>query len=261
MKFCLRYGHRKNILDQADEIKVSFKDRKILPEIFEKYPDKTIILSLQPRENRIIDWEELKNYNTLSRNKLITEAFESWEILNSINNGIPSYSGLPVTAFHQAKALVHMGVCYLNIDAPLFFQLPQLKELTECPLRITPNLAAKDDLKRENGIYGSWIRPEDLDIYDEYISTYEFNADGLNQEEAIFDIYKNKQKWNVRLDLLITDLDYPALNRLIVKDVIKKRINCGQRCMNGGACRACYRAMMFANENFLLEAQEQIDHN
>ena len=31
MKFCLRYGHRKNILDQADEIKVSFKDRKILP--------------------------------------------------------------------------------------------------------------------------------------------------------------------------------------------------------------------------------------
>ena len=71
MKFCLRYGHRKNILNQADEIKVSFKDRKILPEIFEKYPDKTIILSLQPRENRIIDWEELKNYDTLSRDKLI----------------------------------------------------------------------------------------------------------------------------------------------------------------------------------------------
>ena len=261
MKFCLRYGHRKNVLDQADEIKVSFKDRKILPEIFEQYPDKTVILSLQPRENRTIDWEELKNYNTLARNKLITEAFEGWEILKSIENGIPSYSGLPVTAFHQARALVHMGVCYLNIDAPLFFQLPQLKELTSCPLRVTPNLAAKDDLVRENGIYGSWIRPEDLDIYDEYITAYEFNADGLNQEEAIFDIYKNKQEWNVRLDLLVTDLDYPAINRLIVKDVIKKRVNCGQRCMNGGACHACYRAMMFANENFLLEAQEQVSRN
>ena len=46
-----------------------------------------------------------------------------------------------------------------------------------------------------------------------------------------------------------------------LKDVIKKRVSCGQRCMSGGACRACYRAMMFANEDFLLEAQELIDNN
>ena len=50
MKYCLKYWQKQNLLEEADEIKVSFKDRKILPELFEKYPTKTFILSLFPRK-------------------------------------------------------------------------------------------------------------------------------------------------------------------------------------------------------------------
>lgn len=261
MKYCLRYGHRSNLLNQADEIKVTFKDRAVLLDIFEKYPDKTIILSLRPRATDELDWTELDNYNTLSRGKLMLEAFDTPDMMASAAARIPFYCGIPVTSFYQAKALVEMGVQYLNIDAPIFFQLPQLKQLTKCPLRVIPNLASKDGYYRKGAIHGSWIRPEDTDIYAPYITTYEFYAEDPLQEEAIFDTYKNKQEWKVRLDLLISDLNYPAINRLIPKEAMSRRIECGQRCECGAMCRVCDRALMIANEEFIEEAKAQIESN
>ena len=88
MKYCLKYWQKQNLLEEADEIKVSFKDRKILPELFEKYPTKTFILSLFPRKELEIDWKELINFNILSRDKLIIEGFEPWEIIKAIENKI-----------------------------------------------------------------------------------------------------------------------------------------------------------------------------
>lgn len=44
----------------------------------------------------------------------------------------------------------------------------------------------------ENGIKGTYIRPEDIEYYEEYINTICFYNEGLKQEETLFDIYKNK---------------------------------------------------------------------
>ncbi len=44
MKFCLSSRQSEAYLQKADEIRVDFRDRNIIPELAEKYPDKTIIL-------------------------------------------------------------------------------------------------------------------------------------------------------------------------------------------------------------------------
>ena len=44
MKFCLGARQTEEYLKKADEIKVDFRDRNIIPDLAEKYPDKTIIL-------------------------------------------------------------------------------------------------------------------------------------------------------------------------------------------------------------------------
>ena len=251
MKYCLKYWQKQNLLEEADEIKVSFKDRKILPELFEKYPTKTFILSLFPRKELEIDWKELINFNILSRNKLIIEGFEPWEIIKAIENKIPAYCGNAATTFYQAQGYVKMGVCYLLVDAPLFFNLGALKKMTDCPIRTIPNVANSDNLVHENGVVGSWIRPEDLSLYEHLIDTIEFDTEDEKQEETLYDIYKNKKYWPVRLDILIKDLNYPVVNRLILKKAMEKRLTCGQHCVEDGMCHVCYRALDLANPDLL----------
>lgn len=260
MKYCVNYEDQlHSVLMQADEIKVEFKNRKLLPDIFDKYPDKTIILSLSPRANYELDWDELKEYNTLSRGKLILRARDTWEIMEAVDKEIPVYSGNPVTSFYQAKALVQMGVVYLIPDAPIFFELNKLKNMTECPLRAIPNIAYLDDLIRPDGINGTWIRPEDQDLYNEYITTLEFSADSPQQEAAIFDVYRNQKEWRVRLDLLIKNIGTSAVGRLILKESMKRRLNCGQRCCSSNDCHICYNTLNLANAQLLEQLKENKD--
>lgn len=48
MKFCLSARQSKQYLEKADEIKVDFRDRNIIPDLATDYPDKTIILVQYP---------------------------------------------------------------------------------------------------------------------------------------------------------------------------------------------------------------------
>ena len=47
--------------------------------------------------------------------------------------------------------------------------------MTDCPIRAIPNVANSDNLVHENGVVGSWIRPEDLNLYEHLIDTIEFD--------------------------------------------------------------------------------------
>lgn len=46
MKVCLSSRLPSVYLEKADEIRVQFRDRRSLPDLFDKYPEKTIILEM-----------------------------------------------------------------------------------------------------------------------------------------------------------------------------------------------------------------------
>jgi hypothetical protein len=113
--------------------------------------------------------------------------------------------------------------------------------------RHTPNVAYNDGLPRENGVSGTWIRPEDLVLYENYIDVIEFEKCDREQEQTLFRIYMEDKKWDVIIKLLIANLDYEGTGRMIPKEFGEKRLNCRQACEQGGACTICWRTLKLAD--------------
>lgn len=170
---------------------------------------------------------------------------------------IPFYWGFKIQTYYQLQSLKNLGVCYVKLDAPLFFDLPTVKRMG-IPVRAIPNVAYDDGLPRENGVLGTWIRPEDIDAYDKYVDVIEFNLVEPKQEQALYRIYMEDKSWPTELGLLIKDLNHIGLNRLIRSDISQRRISCGQRCQSGTSCRICYRMLDIANPAVLKDYADRI---
>lgn len=60
-----------------------------------------------------------------------------------------------------------------------------------------------------------------------------------------------QKEWSGDLNMIITNLNYAGVNRMIPKDFTTARLSCGQRCQSGGHCRLCYRYLELANPTLL----------
>ena len=253
MKFCLHSRLESEYLQKADEIKVDTRDYKSIPDLFEKYPDKDIILELFHKEDK--DWNELRRFGILSKGHLILCLDNPDDFPKAREVGIRYYLGYPVQTMYELNALVKNEVCYINIGTPLFFTMEDMKKI-EVPLRCVPNVAFTDGLIREDGVCGQWIRPEDLDMYSPMIDAVEFNYVKPDKEQALYRIYAEQKEWPGDLGMIIENLNHIGVNRMISKDVTIARMNCRQKCQNvNGTCRICYRALDLADPERILDYQ------
>lgn len=69
-------------------------------------------------------------------------------------SGIPWYWGYPISSYYQLRAIKEMGACYARLDAPLFFDLPNVKKIG-IAIRMVPNVAYIDGLNRLDGVCGT----------------------------------------------------------------------------------------------------------
>jgi len=66
------------------------------------------------------------------------------------------------------------------------------------------------------------------------------------------------KEWMLDLGDLITNFNHIGSNRMINSDFSLRRINCGQRCLEGGGCHLCYRVLDLANPDKIKEYAEAI---
>ncbi len=257
MKVCLSGRQTNEYLLKANEIKIPYKDRKALSDYFINYPDANIILEIYSSDN-IVDWKEIEHFNILSKGKLIICLSDTKEINQCKKLGIPYYLGYPIASFYDLQAVIALGVEYVRLDAPLFFKLDQIKNL-DIKIRAVPNIAYLAYLHRENGVCGTWIRPEDISLYEDYIDVIEFEDADQKKEQALYRIYMEEKAWSGNLDMIITNLNYSAINRLIVPNFGEMRISCGQRCQETQDCEFCYRALDLANPTLLSEYRDAMN--
>lgn len=244
MKYCLNMRLSSKYLEKADEIKINSRDCGSIPEVIDKYPDKDIILQI--KDNDKIDWKELYRYNILSKNHLIL-CLSNTELFSvAKESGIRYYCGYPVENFYELRALEDAGVCYIRVGMGLFFNMNYLKDI-KTELRAVPNVAYIDGLKREDGVCGQWIRPEDLALYEPYITAVEFEGCLPEKEEALYRIYAEQHVWPGELGMIIENLNHLCVNRMIDSNVTNVRLSCGQKCQKTGNCKICYRAFELAN--------------
>lgn len=259
MRVCLNAWQDQAQLDKADELKVIWEKREIIPNIFEQYPeDKIVVLECLEHELTEKDWEDLKLYKGLSKGRFKVCA-ASLELF--YNSGIPFYMGYPVTDLYSLRGLVDLGVTDVKVAGSLIFNLREVRAcIAEAPaaIRVAPNIAYTDGIPRKNGIIGGWIRPEDITMYDDLIDIIEFeDIPNKQKEQVLYRLYMEKHEWAGELQQLITNFNYPGLNRMIPSESSIARINCKQSCLKGGHCRLCYTMLSLAD----LELYKEKTHN
>jgi hypothetical protein len=248
MRFCVNGSHSLSVLKRADEIKVGYEDRKRLANFSVNIPEAVVILDFPYGFDA--EWDKWKAYD---------EAFAEFYIaLHDLNlarqfrmAGISWYWPYPITSFYELQNILRLGPSYLMIGPPLTFDLKRVKTVAgDTPLRMVANVAQPAYLPTSDNhnICGSWVRPEDVAAYDEYIQCFEFEEVDNQAEEELLKIYKEDGMWNGNLNLLIKKLNYNVDNRGIVNEFGPMRTNCHMACQSAGSCRACISAMMLALE-------------
>ena len=248
MKFSVSSRQTSEYLQKADEIKVQWRDRNIIPDLFDKYPNATINLVRHFQDSdEEIDWKQIGTFNILSQGKLILGLSKPDEIAIAKEKGYAFHYLAALRTFQELRDVLATGVCRVRLGAPLFFQLDKVKTICNVPIAAIANMASNDSLfERKDGVTGIWIRPEDVPTYEPYIEILEFIGN-QKQEQALYRIYAEQHAWSGELGMLIQDLNYPCTNRMIPSDLAEARLNCRQRCQEFGNCHLCYRYMDLAN--------------
>ena len=242
MKVCLHNSNTIEYLQKANEIKVPYYDHKALSDYFEKYPNADIILDLNIiygfDETDEQAWDEIRINQVLSQGHLIC-CVESLKQINKCKElNLKFYYGYPINSFYELHSLVDLGVCYVRLAPPLSHQLEEVSKFG-VPIRAIPNVCYQNYLPHKNGIHGQWIRPEDLKIYEKYISVIEFEDCDQAKEQALYRIYIEDKEWPGDFDMLYTNFNYKGVNRLLDNELGKIRMNCGQRCEMNNSCQLC----------------------
>lgn len=240
MKYCLNCRQSDKLLQKADEIKITLADYGRVIDYIEKYPDKKLIFEIDNSINdTTFNWDEMAVY-AKKHGDLCCCVSNRIQITECTSRGIPFYYRYMVTSLYELQALKEQGAIYALIGVPLIFDLKNAASFG-IPLRTIPNLAYEDYLPHRDGLYGAWIRPEDAEIYGQYITTFEFYSKGLLEKEAtLFHVYAENHEWPGNLNVLIDNLNLDLDGRAIwdEKTFAETRMSCRQKCLVG-ACHHC----------------------
>lgn len=257
MKYCLRNRQIAEYLKKADEIKMEYRDYKSIPDIFEKYPEKNIIVQIKYYDEP--DWSELELYKRMCPDTFICciSSYEQAEICKDL--GIKFYYGFPIETYYELRRWINFGVCYVRLGAPLFFDLPEVaKIIGQVQIRAVANVAYETLWGEDTGIHGTWIRPEDVDVYESYISVIEFEDCDNRKEQALYRIYAEQKNWPGPMTMIISNIKTDAENRMVSPKLAEKRISCEHRCERKGNCQFCYLTLKLANPTLIKDYKEKV---
>lgn len=245
--------HPLTMLRKASEIRVDYKDIERLADFVTEDWTCTADINIYIPRDQLIDWNKINIYKN---NLNIILAFEdTFSFKNAAEQGYKYFWSYPVTTWYELRGLIDLGVCQVLLDAPLYFQLPRVKRACgDIEIRLVVNRCFNNYMPRKEGVCGTYVRPEDVEIYSEYVDHMEFDTDHLQKEATLWNVY-NEGRWpgnlNLLLDYLVENVDNRGLNILPSfeeKVFAKRRINCGQRCQeDSGNCHFCYSVFKLVN--------------
>lgn len=249
MKFCLSSRQTPEYLKQADEIRVKFQDYNQIYDLLDEYPNATMILNCQSFENEKF-LKALRDFVKFAPERVILALFSLDDLEIADTFQLKRYLIHPVQTLEQLTTLKNLGMCYALLDNEVMHQLHQAKRIG-IGLRAIPNISHLDNLRRPTGIYGNWIRPENIDAYGIYIDAIEFGTQKITREQGLFKIYKKDKEWIGELANIVQDLNFTTMNATIPDTACLTRMNCGMRCKAGAKCDVCYDIVGLAKPEYI----------
>lgn len=244
MKFCLKYSNFCGRLPQADEISILYIEDKGLLDFLEKFNDKRINLRVDSKDFSDIEINKLKAIKNTYPSYDFSVAINCYdeEFANKlIKNNLPFYFDYPICSWEELNVIIkNMKVTDIIIGGQLGFELPTTvnfirKYNPDIHIRAIANLST-DINEFIDGLIGFYIRPEDLDIYSQYIDVIEFI--GLSKQDLFFDIYKSGL-YIGSLGQIIHGIDLIVDNTAVPPILAERRVNCERKCLRGYRCNLC----------------------
>lgn len=160
---------------------------------------------------------------------------------------IPYFFGRPAITWEEVYFLLNIGVSDIYISNQLGFDLERLVQVIpmEVQIRCFVNVCQSfwDD---SLGLKAFFIRPEDIDLYGEYIDVFEFWK-SVDNQSTLYEIYFHDREWNGNLREIIKGLKLDINSYYILGDEwAKRRIGCQKKCLKGKKCELCKRLVEFA---------------
>ena len=258
MKYCINYNKRIQTDCQIDEYTIEFKKSEPnLLQFLDENTDKRIILYAKEEQDLLLFKDLCKKYNNLV---IKFEYYDKTIIEEIVELGFPFFYNIHVNNWDLLLGLIDLGVTDVYVVEDLCFQLDKVAEIAHAEnvqLRVFPNVA--------QSVWGDtaplkkfFIRPEDVNIYGQYVDVFEIYGENKNVIAVTLKVYQKDKKWFGRLNEIIIGLGDPNLDsRFITPLFAEKRVTCDKRCVKGGKCRICDRIQDLAKT--LEEANIYID--
>lgn len=243
MNYAITYNKDFRYFDTVDEILItpfSGKNIKII-EFFreKKFKDtQRIILDLTTLDpdniltikDLIPMFCEIKEEFPLFTVKISMQFTEEMEMLKE--NNIPFIFCEFAENFEMFYVQKNLGAADIYVTGSLGFYLDKLQQFRDqVKLRVFPNIAqsTRGTTKLLPPLYKFFIRPEDIEMYENLIDTLEIYP-SKDRTSVIYEIYK-RQQWLGSLSDIIMDLDVDIQNDTIAPYFALHRKQCHQDCL------------------------------
>ena len=199
-------------------------------DIFQEKRDVAIIQALL---------EKYDKYKIVARLPYYTQELE--QVL--VKSGIPHYYYELLSSWDRFKGFLSLDVTDIYIIEDLCFNRNYIRDLikdTDKKLRTFCNICQSSWSDTES-IRTFFIRPQDIDFYEEFFDTLEFVPIVKNNpltESILYDVYSNKKKWAGQLKEIIVNYKGEQDSRCFLPVFATQRLNCGHRC-GYTSCQLC----------------------
>ena len=242
MKYCMNYNQKTEhmkCLTEADEWTIEYNSRDTtLLEFLEIHKDIRINLHITEKVDITFLEDLAKKFPNLY--------FElSINFLDDIVEKKPKFNyffDILVNNWDTFIGLIYKGITDIYIVENMGFELDKIAEMAHkenISIRTFPNVA-QSAWKGIVSLKKFFIRPEDVEVYEPYVDTFEFFGDD-SRLETYYKIYAKDKKWFGLLKELIIDFNSDIDNKYVIPRFAEKRISCGKKCFKGGKCSRCNR--------------------
>ena len=170
----------------------------------------------------------------------------SKELEQSLSDqNLPHYYNDFITDWDRFNGFLHLNVTDIFIAENLAFNVKILSSAAkkhDKSLRSFCNVC-ESSWDETSSIKTFFIRPEDINLYENYIDTFEFYTDDRNAARlnVLYEVYAKDKKWFGKLNEIIVGYEGEEDSRFIIPLFGEKRLDCDKRCMKDGSCRICDR--------------------
>lgn len=252
MKSCIEWRKSFPYLDQIDQYNIDFRNKpeELINFLNQYATEKRVNMVLtKPSQNDIqliIELHKLNKYNIV-----VCLEPDMYFIDMLKENKVPFYLPLHINSWDLLQYVIDLGVSDVFITDQLGFDLKRVSKITKekgIQIRCYANITqVGQPYENNDGLKGFYIRPDDVDIYSEFVDVIEFYK-SVDIQKTLYEVYFIAKEWDGPLREIIKGLKNQVNDYYILTNEFgKRRVHCRKKCIKGEKCQLCEREVELAN--------------